>query len=154
MVALTFLFIYLFFSPFLLPFRHAGSGEKRGLGPPCARAEGTGAKMEIEGGMKGVKGGEEGEDALRLDTAYPPLALCVLWERQEGMEGGKMGGKRNIWVRTARGKDARGVRGKIFPSFFADPPPSPQSRFDFSHRSSQPPRMQMTFIMQMHANQV
>lgn len=82
-------------------------------------------------------------------------------ERQEGPRGEKNGGKegeeKERLGEDGEGQGCVGVRGKkkIFPSFFTDPPlPSPQSRFDFSHRSSQPPRMQMTFIMQMHANQV
>lgn len=79
-----------------------------------------------------------------------------------------MGGKGkdvcNVWARTEEGAGRRVGRREIFPPFFTDPPPyspppppfspSLQSRFDFSHRSSQPPGMQMTFIMQMHANQV
>lgn len=140
---------------------HPQGGEGQGRSPLHARAPGTGAKMELEGEIKGGEGGEAGKDAPRLvRPSQRWLALCVLRKGEAGRpRGGKNGGKegeeKEHLGEDGEGQGCAGVRGKIFPSFFTDPPsPSPQSRFDFSHRSSQPPRMQMTFIMQMHANQV
>lgn len=83
-----------------------------------------GARVELEGEIKGGKGGERG----RMRFAWPRPIHRRRWKGEAGRDGGgeKMGGKvenKSVWARTARGRDARGVRGKkIFPSFFADPP--------------------------------
>lgn len=48
---------------------HPRGGEAQGRSPPHARAPGTGAKMELEGEIKGGEGGEAGKDAPRLAAA-------------------------------------------------------------------------------------
>lgn len=106
---------------------HPQGGEGQGRSPLHARAPGTGAKMELEGEIKGGEGGEAGKDAPRLVRPSQRWWLCASCgrERQEGLEGGKMGGKkgkkRSIWVRMARGRDARGCGEKS--SLLSSPTP-------------------------------
>lgn len=176
MVARTFSFPFCYRSSTHAPTERGGRGPQ----PPAYEGAGNrsqdgirrGKLKEGKEGGGGEGGGGKQEGCARLDAAHPPLALCygfILWKGEAGRHrGGKKWGEKektcSVWARTAEGAGMRVGRGEIFPPFFTDLPPhththppfspSLQSRFDFSHRSSQPPGMQMTFIMQMHANQV
>lgn len=109
---------------------HPRGGEGQGRSPPHARAPGTGAKMELEAEIKGGEGG--GRSGRGCASPRRGLAtdgwLCVSCgrERQEGLEGGKMGGKKgkkkSLWVRMARGRDAWGC-GEKKSSLLSSPTP-------------------------------
>lgn len=122
-----------FFFPFLLPFQHActrGEGRERGRGPLRARVTGTGAKMELEGE---IKGGEEGErERMRFASTRPIRCwlLCILRKgeagrhRRGGKNGGKEGGKKK---KEHLGEDGEGQgcargAGKNLPFFLRRPP--------------------------------